>query len=330
MLAALVLFAGCSGSTTHPTVTPPTGPTLTIQGRVVEADHPTLGLAQCVIKAQPSGRSATSLQSSTVGQNGTFVLTEVPRTSGTITLQVNPVAAPNYQAAAILIVSPAATDTVVNVTVALLPNAAPTPTSMGLSPLDLTIEIGMTVQFNGAVTAATGPTTYAPSWVTLGPAGTLSSTGLFTATAIGVNRIYAFSGAVGAQTTVTVVGQRGPFLDSVIVDPLSLSASGGTVTFTVGASDGEGVASVTATVYPPGGGTTAVPLTQVAGGTQAATFRATYAVAANSNPISGAGVQLPQTYSVRFDAVDNTGHHTLSDYTTFTVLGLGTPPPPPS
>jgi hypothetical protein len=331
MLAALLIWGGCGGSSsTSTTPAQPGGATITIEGRVVEADNPAVGLAQAIITALPSGRTTSSVQSQDLTTNGTFSL--VVPLAATITLQVNPVDSPTYQAAAILIESPdATTDKIVRVSVSLLPQGAPTPTSIGLSPQNNTVEIGSIVQFTGTVETATGPASYTPSWLTLGPAGLLSSTGLFTAssTTTGVNRIYAFSGAVGATTDITVVGQRGPSIDSVTVDPLQVSASGGLVTFTIAASDGEGVASVVATIYPPGGGTVTQALTQVAGGVQSATFRTTYSVPPNSNVIVD-GVQAPQAYNVRFTATDNTSHTTLSDYIPFTVLGLGPPPPPPS
>jgi hypothetical protein len=321
VLLAILVLGGCGGSGDDDGSPPPLGAVFTITGRVQEADHVSIGIGQSVITALPSGRTTTT------ASDGTFTLTNVPVDS--VTLNCNPERTPSYQPAAILIPTPVA-NSVVNVTISLLPLTAPALTGLALSPLDATVEIGSTTQFLATVQTATGPIAYAASWVSLGSAGTLDSTGLFTATALGQNHIYAFSGTLGATTTITVVGQRGPFLDSLIVNPEQVSASGGVVTFTVAVHDGQGVASVDATVHTPGGADVVVALTRVAGDAFDATFRATYVVPPNSKPILGDGSQESQTYNVRFTATDVTARQTTSNRILFVVEGLAPPPPPPA
>lgn len=322
VLIALVILAGCGAATPRDGggVPPPAGAGFTIIGRVQQADNISTGIGQAVITALPSGLTTTT------ASDGTFTLNNVPVED--VTLNCNPERTPTYQPTAILIPGPLANSTV-RVTISVLPWTAPDLTNLDISPRDASVEIGSQTQFQATISSASGPMPYAPSWVSLGSAGTLGANGLFTATDLGTNRIYAFSGILGATTNITVIGQRGPVLDSVIVNPLTLSPSGGIVTFTVTAHDGQGVASVTGTVYPPAGGTVPLTLIRVAGDEFAATFRATYNVPPNSNPIAGDGSQAPQTYNVRFRATDVTARFTQSNYIPFTVEGISAPPPPP-
>ena len=319
LLVALLILNGCSSGGGGGIIPPPPPHTFTVQGRVVAADHPTQGIPLATLGALPSGTTGAT------ANDGSFTLA-VP--VGAVTLNVTPTVSPGYQATAVTI--PATNATTVTVMVALLPVGAATPTAVILQPQATTVEIGASVQFSATVQTSSGVLPLAASWLSLGTAGTFSINQVFNATAVGVNTIYVFSGPVGATTTITVVGQRGPILESVVVDPLSISASGGTLTMTVAATDGQGVASVVANIVPlPSGAAVPVPLILVAGDSQSGTYRATWPVPANSNLPNSRGVQAPQTYAVRFTATDLTARATLSDFIHFVVQGLSAPPPPP-
>jgi hypothetical protein len=166
--------------------------------------------------------------------------------------------------------------------------------------------------------------------MSVGRAGTFSEDQVFTATQVGTNTIYVSSGAVAASTTISVVGQRGPVLESVVVNPLRISASGGVLTMTVAATDGGGVVSVVATIYPPDAPSVEVPLHLVAGDARTGTYRGTWDVPPNSNIPNASGVQAQQAYTLRIAAKDITSRQTLSDYIGFAVRGLVAPPPPPT
>ncbi|NLO73137.1 MAG: hypothetical protein GX100_03360 [candidate division WS1 bacterium] len=316
---ALAILGGCGGGGGGAgPVPPPPGPTFTVQGRVIAADYPTVGIGQAEINAAGvMGTTAT---------DGTFRLERVP--VGAVTVQVNPLRTPGYQPAAITI--PATSEPVVTTTIALLPQGAAAPTSINLQPQATTVEVGTSVQFTASIVSASGVLSLATSWLCIGQAGTLSNTQLFTAVQPGTNQVYVFSGGVGASTTVSVIPEQGPVLQSVLVDPPQITASGGPVTFTVAASDGQGLASVKGTVYPPSGDMIPVTLALVTGTSQAGTYRATWNAPANSNLPDVNGVQAPQAYRVRFAATDNAGNVTQSNYLDFTVQGLAPPPPPPA
>ena len=72
-----------------------------------------------------------------------------------------------------------------------------------------------------------------------------------------------------------------------------------------------------------------VTLLLVAGSAKDGSWAADYLAPANTNAPDASGQQLPQRYSVRVVASDNSGEATTSQWTDFTVIGLDAPPPPP-
>jgi len=322
LLVAILALVGCGGGggvgSGSQGPAQPAGD-VTIQGRVIAADNPAWAFAQARVTVLPSGQSATT------NTSGQFALLQVP--SGTLTLEVNPANSPNYQAAAVII--PTVPGDQVNLSVALLPATAEEPTIIALAPLGIAVEVGSQVQFQAAIVTESGTTAFVPTWLAVGPAGAITPAGLFSATTPGTSDIYAFSGAASNSTTISVLPVQAPEITEVIVNPQTLTASGGTITITSACTDGQGVDTVLATIYYPGGAVDQVGLGRVAGTARDGSYRATYEVPANSNIPDPDGVQAPQTYYLQIAATDIDSRLRLSELVTFEVAGLEPPPPPP-
>ena len=319
LLIVLMVAAGCGGGGGGGAGPPqPLGP-VTIQGVVVAADNPARTLSQVTITAQPSGRATTT------DASGVFLLTGV--SAGVVTLDVVPLHNSEYRPTEI--VFPSGQSTTLRFTITLLPLIAPLPESLVLQPLDSEVEINGRVQFEARIVTAQGPADYAPTWIAVGLAGSISPQGLFTALAPGVSEIYAFSGTLSAHTTLRVLTVRGPLIREVIALPNVLGASGGAVAFTAAASDGQGVASAVAQVRFPTGGDTLVPLSLVAGDALNGTYRALFTAPVNNNPLDASGHQEPQVYRMRVHMVDTGGRPTDSEYVEFQVNGVDAAPLPP-
>ncbi len=323
------LLAGCGGggaAGAPPTPPAPSG-TAQIQGEVRAADNLSLALSYAEIAAQPAAVATTA------NSQGSFTLRNLP--AGNITLNINPVHHPEYQAGSLVV--PTESGKVSTVVVALLPSAAEPPTQIIVVPDSPSVEVGGVIDFTSTVSTATGTIGVSPTWQITGDIGFISSTGHFQANNIGIGTVTAIIGGVSDSTTVEVTPPEPPDISTVIVSPASLPPSGGAVSIVAAVCDGQGIGvdgdgnpRVQAQIALPGGGTADPPLLMDldAGTLQDGTYRITYAVGPNDNEPDSAGVQAPQTYTVRIETWDTVGNKTTSSPYTFVVQGVLAPPPP--
>ena len=352
VLLALVIFAGCGGDDA---VAPPdddNGPhpdNATVAGRVVKADNPNPtqpaeGLSRAVVTETTTGRSVET------DATGAFILTGLPA-SNSLRINASVPRSGDYDSASLYVQT--ARNQVSQVEVAVLPVALGTPTSLAIGPQAVSVERGASVQYTATVAFGAGVVEVQPSWVLLNdPVGAFQYSGrpgLFITSQSGTGRIRAILGDLMAETTLTVVGTRPPDVSSVFVShsvDRPVSATGGNVTVSVAASDGDGIRHVMLDVFPQHDSPIAPIAGQlVAGGADDGTWRAVFAAPANSNRPDATGLQAPQLYSLRVRALDADepapgtlsaaelaqwylDHQTTSDWFDFAVAGLDAPPPP--
>ena len=151
-----------------------------------------------------------------------------------------------------------------------------------------------------------------PSWMVEGGIGTINTSGLFVASKKGTGKIIAVAGSDRGSADVTVTGPRPPSIWTVYVDPRELTATGGTVRFTVHAGDGDGIQFVKADIYNPDASVSSVDLTRTAGTERDGTWTATRAFPRNTAPYNSLGQQPDQNYDVRFRVRDKSGATTTS------------------
>ena len=310
-------LVGCSSGNNN--VQPPPGPagTIRLEGRIIAADS---------LGALFPSASVTVNPTVTADNNGHFAFSGLP--SAPLTVEVNPAFQPEYQPCAVLL--PALTSNYLNLNIAVLPRSAGTVTSIAIGPLEQTVEIGSQISFTAGIVTSAGTTGLRPTWVALGPAGSIDENGLFTASATGRSTIYAFSGERFTSTTIEVVREQGPSILDIFLDPTQLPAEGGQMVVTAPLADADGVRSAQALFFAPDGTFASAPLALVAGSAPSGTWRGTSLIPPNTNLPNASGVQAPMRYQVRVRAVDTTGRVTLSKAAEFFVAGLAPPPPPPT
>ncbi len=322
-IAIAVIFGsliGC-GSGGDNGVQPP-GPAgaIRLEGRVVAADNAGALFPSASVTVLPAGQTVIA------DANGHFVFTGLD--SVPLTVQVNPLYHPEYQACEILL--PALTSNYLNLNVAVLPRSADTVTSLAIAPQNQVVEIGSQIPFRAAIVTSAGATGLRPTWVALGPAGRIDESGLFIATATGQSTIYAFSGTRYTTTTIRVVAQRAPAILDVLLDPTQLPAEGGQMTVTASLADADGVSSAMAIIFSPGGTSVNCPMSLVLGTANNGTWAVTDTIPPNTNLPDTNGIQAPMRYQVGVRAVDADGRVTFSDLVEFFVAGVAPPPPPPA
>ena len=108
-----------------------------------------------------------------------------------------------------------------------------------------------------------------------------------------------------------------PTLSNAGVEPTTLRFVGGAVTFTVDASDADGVSAVQAVVTKPDASTETVTMANASGNTYSAVW-----TAPGNSRVDGEAM----TYTIRMTARDAKGNESSSDPLTLTVTAA--PPPP--
>jgi hypothetical protein len=319
-IVALCLLAGCGGGAASP---PGPGPvnTATIQGTVVRADIPTSGIGGATVEV----RSATGqvLGSAVANGAGQFQLAGLP--TGDVSLFADTPNEGTYDSQEVPDLHLDNND-VLQVVIAILRLGDPPPTRINLTPTQAIIDIRGHVNFNGAVVSDGVILNAVPTFILTGAIGAVDRTGYFTATQVGLGQLIAVSGGAQAAAGIEVTPARNPQVTTYLVAPLSLRASGGDVTITVTAHDGDGILQVIAEVYKPDTSQENVvmpqdPLTDE-------TYRVTYGVPPNSNPIDGLGHQDVQRYPIRVRVQDTFGNTTYTAFVEVAVDGIDTPPPP--
>ena len=319
LLVASLVLAGCSGGdgTTPPA---PEGATGSLAGHVVHADDVNIGISSATISVR--GVDGTEVASGTANSAGSFSLTKVPVGQWNVVVETLNEANYGSQTVPGILISKGRTTTL---TITVLRAIDASPTAINLSPTQATVDLLGQVDFNGSVVAPTGLLTATPTFLVSSSIGTIDRNGNFTATAAGRGQVIAICGDARATAEIEVTNPRAPEVTTYLVAPLKLKASGGTVTITVAANDGDGIRSVEAHIYSPGGEDVKVlPLDP----RTTDTYRLTYTVAANSNQPDALGNQAAQRYSVQVIVTDQTGVTTATGFVDVTVAGLDAPPPP--
>lgn len=319
LLLALLALTGCGGGGTTPPPPPPPGATGTLAGRVVHADEVNLGIFAATVSVQAA--DGTEVARGTTDGAGSFTVAEVPVGQWKVVVETLTEADYGSQQVPGIVISKKATT---NLTVTVLPALDAPPTAIYLSPSQATVDVRGQVDFNGAVVSASGLLSATPIYLVSSSIGTIDPNGNFIATAAGKGQIIALCGDAKATADIEVTDARAPEVTTFLVAPLKLK-SAGTVTITIAANDGDGIKSVVAHIYTPGGED---PQTVTLDPRTTDTYRLLYAVPANSNVPDHLGNQAPQRYSIQVIVTDNTNVTTATGFVDVTVAGLDAPPPP--
>lgn len=320
LLLALLVVTGCGGGSNATSEQQQPSDTGTLTGRVLRADNVSLGLSSATVSVRAA--DGTEKASGTSGSNGSFSVTNVP--VGQWQVVVETPNEPDYGSQTVPDIA-ITKGLKTSLTVTVLRATDPAPTAIYLSPTQAKVDLHGQVDFIGAVVSASGALTATPIYLVSSTIGTIDLNGKFTATATGKGQVTALCGDARVTAEVEVTAARPPEVTTFLVAPLKLKASGGTVTITIAANDGDGIKSVEAHIFTPGGEVTLpVPL---ASGT-ADTYRLTYLVPANGNAPDQLGNQAAQTYPIQVIVTDNTDVQTPSDWVDVTVEGLDAPPLP--
>lgn len=328
IIALMIMLAGCSGGGDDGgSVTPPPGDTGTIQGRVVRADDPSLGLADASVQL----RSATGvvLGEALADNTGAFSFTDVPVGSQTLVVDTLGEAAYGLQTVTGVVVSD---DLTTSIMVTVLRVTDPEPSVIFLTPASATIDLKGQIQFTATVQTSSGLLSVVPTFFVTGQIGSVSYDPIarkvvFRGERVGTGTLIAAAGNVKAEADITVTDPAPPQITTFVVAPLSLRATGGTIGITVAATDGDGLATVQAEVFYPDASSQILDIPKVAGTDE--TYRLELDLPANDNPPDAGGHQATQRYSIRIIVTDNTSSQTISpNFIDVTVAGLDSPPPP--
>jgi hypothetical protein len=340
LVAGLILTAsllsGCGGGDG---VAPNGGPhpspdNATIQGKVVAADDVTVGIPGAVVSEPVTGQSATT------DANGAFSLTGLP--GGSVVLTAESPESGDYRSTSVRIKTLAHRTTAVSL--AMIPAALGTPTSLALDPQSPSVQVGGSLQFRASIYVGADKVDIQPTWVVENPAtgdiGQVTAAGVFQGLAAGTATVSASVGGLYSATSVNVTGPLPPQITSVLLSAskeLPISASGGQLTITAAISDADGINTSTSgsptglrfEVYGPTGAVTELaPGAPTAGTIYDGTWTLNYAVPPNSHSIGADGTQAPELYSVRVVARDLSGQVSYSAFYDFYVAGVDVPPPP--
>lgn len=347
VIAAMVvacILSGCGGGgndDNEPPI-PPVTDTATVRGVVVQADDPTIGLGGATIQAVSTtvGAVMSTAQGTVVAQTmadarGNYVLRNIP--VGQVTIVADTPAETYYGSQAIPNLQLAANDNI-NLTITVLPLSVGNPALVSLTPAQGTIDLNGQIRFAGVVTSSTGILSVTPSYYLSGSIGAVDRNGVFYATRAGTGQLIAACGDARATANITVTPPRPPQITSFFVTPTALNATGGKVSVTVAANDGDGIAQVKAEVYGPDSSVQNVIMELDPRTTETyqlpnqsdpfGTIGRWLIIPANSNTPDGTGFQQPQRYSIRVVALDNNGASTATNFVDVTVNGLDQPPVP--
>lgn len=331
-----VVFAGCGGDGGPPLERPdqpePPSGKASIVGWVVSAQDTSVAIPGAQVSANPPSVTQQA------GAGGAFRLQNLP--AGQIQVTVQPSVGQAYWPAQFTVTTVEGQET--EVVVALIPDSAAVPDRITVQPNQFSLDPGSLQTFTVMMWAGSVRSSLAPTWVVEGGVGTMGPprVGVFHALKTGEGRIVAVVGTQTSESKVTVTAPQPPRIWSVFIDPTQLPATGGSSTFTVHATDGDGIKRVRADIYKPDGSHTSIYLDRAAGGVQNgtkwvdATFTKSYTFPRNIATPDPLGNQPVQTYDLRFQVEDNTGATTSKNTATgeewyqVTVLGLEPPPPP--
>lgn len=326
LLVALLAFTGCGGGDGGGEE-PVAGDVGMLSGRVVHADDPSIVLSGATVTVrQPLGAVvATGATNST----GDFLIQNIP--VGTYTVLAETGNEDSYGSQSVPNIG-IVKNTRTELTITVLRSSDPTPTMIYLSPSSAKVDLNGTVDFGATVTSASGGMDVTPIYILSGDVGEIDRDGTFTGTKVGTAQVLALIGTISATAEIEVTAARDPQVTSFMVSPTQVAASGGKVYVTVSANDGDGITSVVAEIYTPGGDTVSRALTLNEASTDTYQLWTNgvlgLQVAANSNEPDGNGHQATQTYSLRVVVTDGSGATTTTDFVDLTVLGLDTPPTP--
>jgi hypothetical protein len=281
---------------------------------------------------------ATALNSVThSAADGTFRLDNLP--SGQIELVVQAAGGQGYWPSQVTVTTRDRTESPVVVT--LVPQNSAVPDRIVLQPNRVTLDPGAVQAFEAVLWAGSTRVQLAPSWLVEGGVGTIGppQVGVFRAARPGEGKVIAVVGGTRSEAIVTVTQPQPPRIWSVFVDPTQLPATGGQATFTVHATDGDGIARVSATIYKPDGTNETITLNRVSGIQNGdawidATYAKTYNFPRNTATPDALGNQPVQVYDIRFEVRDTAGSQSVKNASTgqewyqVTVLGLEAPPSP--
>ncbi|MFO7946969.1 MAG: hypothetical protein R6V19_09145 [Armatimonadota bacterium] len=334
---AVLILAGCGGDSPpeQPQPDPPPAPdTGTVRGFVVKADAPREGIAGARVTVTGAGTAQTAQNaapSDITNFDGSFRIEEVPvAASGTVNLSVETVNSANYGNQTVNNVS-ITKDEETSITIAVLPLASGTPVRLTVTPTNETVDLNGVVAFDATIMTTAGEIDAQPTWYLKSNIGEVDATGRFTALNQGEGQVVATVGNIQATANLTVTPSRPPEITTVVVNPQTLDAQGGTVQVTAAANDGDGLATVEAQVIDPNVDQRNYNMPMVQGtSSRDGTFRTSIVIDPNDIRENEQDATRTLTYSIRVRAVDSRGNETFSDFFDVKVPGLDVPQPPPS
>ncbi|MGC9316484.1 MAG: carboxypeptidase-like regulatory domain-containing protein [Armatimonadota bacterium] len=335
IIAVAILGFGCGGDGDGGPAPPGPGTgTATLEGKVVAASDPTLGIPDAVISVLGADRSGLS------GAGGSYKIQSLP--AGTWSVQVTTPRSEDYGTARADV--PLIEGETTTVHFAVLPLDMAVPEQILLDPSSATIDLNGQITYRTQLVDAKNKAldSLEPTWVVTGGIGSMSPKGVFTAQSVGSGQVKAFSGNATRTSTVVVVSPRPPQINSFKLNPRTLPATGGEVYVSASIADGDGVRIQDARVeiFAPGdriieldmqvsNPDTAVTCPGLVNCYLEASYNATFQAPANDNQPSADGVQAPENYSARLMVRDRTGVTSTSEFVDFTVQGIDEPPPTP-
>jgi hypothetical protein len=349
VLALLCVVSGCEGGGGDGAP----AQTATVQGQCYDAGSPTVTVPNAVVT-----ETSTSL-SATCDVAGNFTLGGLP--AGLLTLQVTAPSRVAYKPTTVAV--QATLGQVTHIEVGLVPSGLADPAQVIISPRSLTVQTGISRQFQATVKDASGnPISIYPTWTVSSNIGQISRLGLLTASNTTgqpiAGQIIATAGLATDSVPVTVNPPGPPVVTNFVISPLTLGHNGGTVSISAQVEDGDGVADrgippgpvlaprPPTLPAPPGyDGTpdivatvslrrlatsTEVLIPLLTGDAQFGYYQTTYAVPANSAPTGPTGDQPAEQYDAYLTASDALGvSSTPTSPLVLTVQGVSAPPPPP-
>ncbi|MFP3902919.1 MAG: carboxypeptidase-like regulatory domain-containing protein [Armatimonadota bacterium] len=334
---AVLIIAGCGGDGPPQKAQPEPSPqpdTTTVTGFVVKADAPQEGIPGARVTATSSGTAQTAQDaaaSDLTDFNGRFRIDDVPvGPSGTVDLMVETVNTSDYGNQKVNNVGISA-DEETNITIAVLPMGLGTPVRLTITPTNETVDLNGIIAFDATIMTTKGEVNVQPTWYLKSNIGEVDATGHFTALNQGEGEVVASIGNIQATANLTVTPSRPPEITTVVVNPKTLDAQGGTVQVTAAVNDGDGLATVEAQVTDPNIQQWNYDMPMVQGTTSRdGTFRTSIDIDPNDIREDEGDATRTLTYSIRVRAVDNRSNETFSDFFDVQVPGLDVPPTTPT
>ncbi len=334
---AVLIIAGCGGDSPpeQPQPEPPPAPdTGTVRGFVVKADAPREGIAGARVAITGAGTAQTAQDAppyDITNFDGSFRIEDLPvGATGTVNLLVETVNSANYGNQTVDNVS-IAQDQETALTIAVLPIGSGTPVRLIVTPAKETVDLNGIIVFDATIMTTTGEVNAQPTWYLKSNIGEVDATGRFTALNQGEGQVVATIGNIQATANLTVTPSRPPEITTVVVNPQTLDAQGGTTQVTAAVNDGDGLARVEAQVIDPNVQQTNYNMPMVQGTTSRdGTFRTGIYIDPNDIRENESDATRTLTYSIRVQAVDNRGNETFSNFFDVKIPGLDVPQPPPS